>query len=142
LNSCSTIFKVLTLHSSIQVFELGHLIGTIVNEATISLDLTCACLQIDKPATFNVNLNNAIGTLKATVKTPSGTEEDVFSQELDQDEYAMRFMPKENGVYYVYVRFNEAHIPGSPFPMLVGKLGADPALVFARGDGLEKGEVG
>lgn len=99
-------------------------------------------MQVDKPATFNINLNGALGTLKAVVKTPSGTEEDVFSQELDQDEYAMRFMPKENGVYYVYVRFNEAHIPGSPFPMLVGKLGADPALVFAKGDGLDKGEVG
>jgi hypothetical protein len=99
-------------------------------------------VQVEKPATFNVKLNGAIGTLKALVKTPSGTEEDVFSQELDQDEYAMRFLPKENGVYYVYIKFNEAHIPGSPFPMLVGKLGADPALVFAKGEGLEKGEVG
>ena len=99
-------------------------------------------LQVDRPATFNVNLNGGIGTLKAFVKTPSGTEEDVFSQELDQDMYAMRFLPKENGVYYVYIRFNEAHIPGSPFPLLVGKLGADPALVSAKGDGLEKGEVG
>lgn len=99
-------------------------------------------LDVDKPATFNVKLNGAIGTLKAFVKTPSGTEEDVFSQELDQDEYAMRFLPKDNGVYYVYIRFNEALIPGSPFPILVGKLGADPALVFAKGDGLEKGEVG
>ena len=99
-------------------------------------------MQVDKPATFNVNLNGALGTLKSFVKTPSGTEEDVFSQELDQDEHAMRFLPHENGVYYVNIKFNEAHIPGSPFPMLVGKLGADPALVFAHGDGLEKGEVG
>jgi len=72
----------------------------------------------------------------------TGADEDVFSQELDQDEHAMRFMPHENGVYYVNITFNEAHIPGSPFPMLVGKLGADPALVFAKGEGLEKGEVG
>jgi len=99
-------------------------------------------LQVDKPSTFNVNLNGALGTLKSFVKTPSGTEEDVFSQELDQDEHAMRFIPHENGVFYVHIKFNEAHIPGSPFPMLVGKLGADPALVFAHGDGLEKGEVG
>jgi len=97
---------------------------------------------VDKPATFNVNLNGALGTLKSFVKTPSGTEEDVFSQELDQDEHAMRFKPHENGVHYVHIKFNEAHIPGSPFPMLVGKLGADPALVFASGDGLSKGEVG
>ncbi len=51
-------------------------------------------------------------------------------------------MPKENGIYYVHVKLNEAHIPGSPFPMLIGKLGADPALVLARGDGLAKGESG
>ena len=51
-------------------------------------------------------------------------------------------MPKENGVFYVHVKLNEAHIPGSPFPMLIGKLGADPALVLAKGPGLEKGTAG
>ena len=56
--------------------------------------------------------------------------------------YALRFVPKENGVYYVAVKFKEAHIPGSPFPMLVGQMGADPALVSAKGDGLVKGETG
>lgn len=39
-------------------------------------------------------------------------------------------------------QFNESHIPGSPIPMLVGKLGADAALVMAHGDGLTKGETG
>jgi len=108
----------------------------------IDTDVVVVSLQVDKPATFNVNLNGAIGTLKSFVKTPAGADEDVFSQELDQDEHAMRFMPKQNGVYYVNITFNDAHIPGSPFPMLVGKLGADPALVFVKGEGLEKGEVG
>lgn len=51
-------------------------------------------------------------------------------------------LPKENGIHYVHVKLNEAHIPGSPFPMLVGKLGSDPALVMANGDGLAKGESG
>ena len=63
-------------------------------------------------------------------------------QELDIDVYALRFIPKENGVHYVTVKLKEAHIPGSPFPMLIGKMGADPALVLARGDGLDKGETG
>ena len=61
---------------------------------------------------------------------------------MDHDLYALRFMPKENGVFYVHVKLNEAHIPGSPFPMLIGKLGADPALVLAKGPGLEKGTAG
>ena len=99
-------------------------------------------LDIDKPATFNVNLNGAEGEIHAHIDTPSGTEEDVFCQDIDKDLWNVRFMPKENGIYYVHVKLNEAHIPGSPFPMLVGKLGADPALVLAKGDGLEKGESG
>ncbi len=45
-------------------------------------------------------------------------------------------------MHYVHVKLHEAHIPGSPFPMLIGKLGADPALVLARGDGLLKGTSG
>ena len=65
-----------------------------------------------------------------------------FPQELDIDVYALRFIPKENGVHYVSVKLKEAHIPGSPFPMLIGKMGADPALVLAQGDGLVKGETG
>jgi len=100
------------------------------------------CAQIGKPATFNLQMNGAHGDVKAHVDTPAGTEDDVFVTELDDERYAVRFMPHENGVYYVHIKFNEAHIPGSPIPILVGKLGADPALVLARGDGLDKGESG
>lgn len=92
--------------------------------------------------TFSVHLSGAVGELKADVSTPSGGEEDVFMTDLDDEKYALRFIPKENGVFYVSVRLNEAHIPGSPLPILVGKHGADPALVFAKGPGLEKGQVG
>jgi filamin len=99
-------------------------------------------LEVDKPATFTVNFNGARGTLKGHVDTPSGAHDDLFIQELDNELNSCRFLPKENGVYYVHLKFNEAHIPGSPFPMLVGKLGADPALVLAQGAGLEKGLVG
>jgi len=91
---------------------------------------------------FSVNLNGVFGTLKGHVDTPSGGKDEMFIQEIDNEMNSIRFMPKENGVYYVHIKFNEAHIPGSPFAMLIGKLGADPALVMARGDGLEKGESG
>ncbi|KAK2160895.1 hypothetical protein LSH36_125g02020 [Paralvinella palmiformis] len=99
-------------------------------------------LEVDKPATFHLNMNGARGNLHAHLNTPSGSEEDIFIQELDRDMYAVRFVPKENGIYYVHIKLNEAHIPGSPFPMLVGQLGADPALVIAKGEGLEKGTTG
>ena len=63
-------------------------------------------------------------------------------QELDNEVTSCRFLPRENGVYWVHVSFNEVYIPGSPFAMLVGRLGADPALVRASGDGLTSGKVG
>ena len=51
---------------------------------------TISYFQLDKPVTFNVNLNGARspdgspGDLKAYVDVPSGKEEDVFLQELDR----------------------------------------------------------
>lgn len=99
-------------------------------------------LEPGKPVVFNLAMNGAKGDLKALVNTPSETEEDVFLTEVDDDRHAVRFLPKENGVHYVQIKLNEAHIPGSPVPILVGKLGADPALVFAKGQGLESGESG
>eukprot|EP00914_Ancora_sagittata_P029586 GHVO01058605.1.p1 GENE.GHVO01058605.1~~GHVO01058605.1.p1 ORF type:complete len:718 (-),score=101.87 GHVO01058605.1:417-2570(-) len=99
-------------------------------------------LEVGKPATFQISLNGARGSLKGHVDTPSGTEDDLFMQEIDKDVHAVRFLPTENGVYYVHCTFNEAHIEGSPFPMMIGKMGADAALVLATGDGLEKGGCG
>jgi filamin len=98
-------------------------------------------LEVDKPAMFTVNLNGVNGELKGKVDTPSGGKDELFIQEIDNEVSSIRFMPKENGVYYVHLKFNNAHIPGSPFPMLIGKLGADPAMVIAKGPGLEKGET-
>ncbi|CAH1773270.1 unnamed protein product [Owenia fusiformis] len=100
-------------------------------------------LQVGKAATFNVKYNGATGTTHASVDTPSGATEDCFVQEIDPDDnYVVRFIPKENGIHYVSVFLNEAHIPGSPFPMMVGRLVADPAMVHAAGDGLVTGAVG
>jgi len=89
-----------------------------------------------------VNLNGVRGKLTGHVFAPSGVEEELFIEDMDKDLYSCRFIPKENGVYYVHIRFNNVHIPGSPFPMLVGKLGADPAMVLVSGKGLERGNVG
>lgn len=99
-------------------------------------------LEVNKATTFTVNKNGGKGDLRAHLETPSGAEDIIYCQELDSDMNAMRFTPKENGIYYVHIKLNEAHIPGSPFPMLVGKMSSDPALVMAKGDGLEKGESG
>lgn len=70
------------------------------------------------------------------VVSPSGTEDDCFIQSIDQDEYSVRFMPRDNGVHNIHVKFNGVHIPGSPYRLKVGKGDADPAAVHASGPGL------
>ncbi|KAL3876827.1 hypothetical protein ACJMK2_034617 [Sinanodonta woodiana] len=97
-------------------------------------------LATDKPATFTISFNGAVGQLHATVRTPSGNHEDCLFQEMDVGLYACRFIPKENGVHYIDVRLNEAHVPDSPFAVMVGSTAADPAMVHALGDGLESGK--
>lgn len=58
------------------------------------------------------------------------------------DRYAVRFVPRENGVHFIHVRLNGNHIPGSPFRLFVGKQDADASLVRAYGDGLSHGQTG
>lgn len=60
------------------------------------------------------------------------------------DKYAIRFIPRENGVHTIDVKFNGSHIPGSPFQVRVGEPGqtGEPGLVTAYGSGLERGTTG
>jgi filamin len=58
------------------------------------------------------------------------------------EHYAIRFIPRENGVHWVHVRFNGRDIPDSPFRVVVGHANADPGRVFASGSGLYQGETG
>ncbi|CAL1528168.1 unnamed protein product [Lymnaea stagnalis] len=99
-------------------------------------------LQVGKPAAFVVNFNGAKGRLTATVVSPSGSEEEALVQDLDDGRYAVRFIPRENGVHFVHVLFDNYHIPESPFKICVGKIDADAGKVTAYGDGLKTGRTG
>lgn len=96
-------------------------------------------LAIEKPATFTVSFNGAAGQLHSCLRTPSGGHQDCFIQEMDTGLYAVRFIPKENGVHFVDVKLNDHHVPDSPFAVMVGSTAADPAMVHAHGAGLETG---
>lgn len=98
-------------------------------------------LKIDKACTFTVSYNGAAGQLNAHIRTPSGGHEDCFVQKMDEGLYALRFVPRENGVHFVDIKLNDHHIPDSPFAILVGSTAADPAMVCAYGDGLENGKT-
>jgi filamin len=93
-------------------------------------------IQADKPAQFIVRKNGAKGELDAKVVAPSNTEDDCFIQLIDQDQYSVRFYPRENGIHSIHVKLNGVHIPGSPYRIRVGKDDADPAAVHAFGPGL------
>ncbi|XP_069085497.1 filamin-C isoform X2 [Pleurodeles waltl] len=101
-------------------------------------------MKVNMPASFAVQLNGARGVIDAKVHTPSGSVEECYVSELDSDKYAIRFIPHENGVHSIDVKFNGSHIPGSPFKIRVGEQSqaGDPGLVSAYGPGLEGGTTG
>ncbi|XP_035851780.1 filamin-C-like isoform X7 [Sander lucioperca] len=124
----------------------------IVPVATLSDDarrLTISSLQekglkVGQEASFAVQLNGARGLIDAKIHTPSGAIEECYITELDNDKHAIRFIPRENGVHSIDVRFNGSHVPGSPFKIRVGEPGqvGDPGMVSAFGPGLEGGTTG
>uniref|UniRef100_A0A665V265 Filamin B n=1 Tax=Echeneis naucrates TaxID=173247 RepID=A0A665V265_ECHNA len=101
-------------------------------------------LKVNHPASFAVRLNGAQGKMEAKVHCPSGALEECVVTELEKDKYAIRFIPRENGVHAIDVKFNNSHIPGSPFQVRVGEPGqtGEPGLVTAYGAGLERGTTG
>ncbi|XP_058844915.1 filamin-B isoform X2 [Acipenser ruthenus] len=101
-------------------------------------------LKLNHPASFAVRLNGAKGLIDAKVHSPSGALEECAVSELETDKYAIRFIPRENGVHSIDVRFNGGHIPGSPFQVRVGEpsQAGDVGLVTAYGVGLERGITG
>nr|XP_033781692.1 filamin-B isoform X2 [Geotrypetes seraphini] len=101
-------------------------------------------LKCNQPVSFAIRLNGAKGKIDAKVHSPSGAVEECHVSELEPDKYAVRFLPRENGIHTIDVKFNGSHIPGSPFKVRVGAPGeaGDPALVTAYGPGLESGTTG
>ncbi|XP_064297636.1 filamin-C [Phalacrocorax carbo] len=110
--------------------------------------LTVTSLQetvtVNQPASLAVQLNGARGVIDAKVHTPAGVVEECYVSELDGDKYAIGFLPRENGVHSIDLRFNGRHVPGSPFNIRVGEQSqaGDPGLVTAYGPGLEGGLTG
>lgn len=118
-----------------------------------------------------VQRNGARGMVDAKVHTPSCSSEECYVTDLDSgtrptwprrvsgarkgaanicafrlfpDKNAVRFIPRENGVHSIDVKFNGCHIPGSPFKVRVGDPGliGDPGMVTAHGPGLQGGCTG
>ncbi|KAJ8396992.1 hypothetical protein AAFF_G00010460 [Aldrovandia affinis] len=101
-------------------------------------------LKVNQLVSFSVSLSGASGTINAKVHSPSGAQENCCVSQIDEDKYAIRFVPQENGLYIIDVKFNGSHVPCSPFKVCVGDMGqaGDPGLVSAYGAGLEGGTTG
>ncbi|XP_054165990.1 filamin-A-like [Oppia nitens] len=99
-------------------------------------------LQVNKPVTFTVNLNGAKGQLDGKVISPSSNEDECFLSSIDDDQWSLRFMPKENGIHRINVRFNGVHIPESPFSLRIGKDDAAPEAVSVYGNGIKDARNG
>ncbi|KAK0161840.1 hypothetical protein PV327_008250 [Microctonus hyperodae] len=99
-------------------------------------------VQPDNPTTFLVRNNGAKGQLDGKIVSPSGIEDDCFIQAIDSEEYSVRFMPRENGIHNIHLKFNGVHINGSPYRVKVGKVDADPAAIHAYGNGLKEIKTG
>ncbi|XP_061617263.1 filamin-C-like isoform X4 [Phyllopteryx taeniolatus] len=101
-------------------------------------------LKVNQEASFAVQLNGARGIIDAKIHAPSGATEKCLISQMDGDQHAIRFVPKENGIHAIDVRFGGSHVPGSPFKIRVGEPGqaGDPRKVSASGPGLESGTTG
>ncbi|XP_055935732.1 filamin-A-like isoform X2 [Argiope bruennichi] len=97
-----------------------------------------AGLQVNKPIAFTIQMNGAKGLIDGKVVSPSGTEDDCFVSPIDEDSWALRFIPHENGIHQIHLRHNGTHIPQSPFRIVIGHDDADPAAVQASGNGLKE----
>uniref|UniRef100_UPI00358F87F3 filamin-C-like isoform X2 n=1 Tax=Myxine glutinosa TaxID=7769 RepID=UPI00358F87F3 len=101
-------------------------------------------LKANHPASFAVQMHGTRGFLEAKLHSASGSVEDCYISDVEQDRRTVRFVPRENGTHSIEVLFNGSHITGSPFRVRIGDSvqGGDPGKVSACGSGLERGTTG
>lgn len=98
-------------------------------------------IQLDKPYNLPIIMNGAKGNIEAKVKVPSGKIEDCFASPIDAENWGVRFIPREYGIYQVHIKCKGSHIPQSPVFVRVGHDNADPAAILVHGHGLKSAIV-
>lgn len=92
---------------------------------------------------YILHVEISIADMTAQVTSPSGKVHKAEIMEGDNNTYCIRFVPTEMGVHTVSVKYQDQHVPGSPFQFTVGPLGEGGAhKVRAGGPGLERAEAG
>jgi len=101
-------------------------------------------VSLNSPQSFLLSKNGANGNLQCKMVSPSGREDDCYISQVGNDEYSVRFVPREEGTHYLHAKLDGVHIPGSPFKIKVGG-GSSSNLdgsVRVLGSGLDRVEVG
>ncbi|KAI0988685.1 hypothetical protein GJ496_004387 [Pomphorhynchus laevis] len=97
--------------------------------------------QIRQPVQFHVPGSN-VYDMTAFVQSPSGRTEQCQVVDLDDNNYSIRFIPRESGTHSVNVRHKGEDIPGSPFEFYVGPVaGKGARSIQVYGNGLVGGYV-
>ncbi|KAL7677096.1 hypothetical protein ACOME3_003343 [Neoechinorhynchus agilis] len=121
------------------------------NKLTVENLQTSTAYEVNKPLTFNVNFHGVLGHIDAYVVGPNGKEDVCLVQQSSSDNsrYSMKFIPRQNGLHKVHIRFNGQEVGDSPFSVFVGSGGSDSALevgdagrVVVSGMGLHAGQLG
>merc|ERR1711936_1268951 len=99
-------------------------------------------LVLNAPQTFMLNKNGALGSLDCKMVSPSGQVDDCFISTVGPDEYAVRFVPKEEGHHFLRAKLDGVHVPGSPFKVKVGGDGKRDGAVKVFGQGLDQVKAG
>ncbi|KAI1239599.1 hypothetical protein IHE44_0012725 [Lamprotornis superbus] len=111
----------------------------------------CYVSELDSALGFLLRNNRGVGTWEHRDMGTQGYgdtgiwgHKDTVTCLCPSDRYALGFLPRENGVHSIDLRFNGRHVPGSPFNIRVGEQSqaGDPGLVTAFGPGLEGGRTG
>uniref|UniRef100_H0XM37 Filamin C n=1 Tax=Otolemur garnettii TaxID=30611 RepID=H0XM37_OTOGA len=99
-----------------------------------------AGLIVNHPVSFVMQMNGVRRVIDARIHPPLGAVEECYVSELDSDKNTICFIPHENSVHSIDVKFSGAHTLGSPFKICVGE--QSQAGDQDYGPGLEGGTTG
>ncbi|XP_019734990.1 filamin B a isoform X4 [Hippocampus comes] len=123
---------------------LVHVVGPTYDTQHMTVTgLQKSGLKVNQPTSFDVSMEGAKGKPEAKVTSPSGSQEECAVKHLEKDKYSVRFIPREQGLHTVDVKFGPQGRVTS-FSVMVGspEQAGQAGLVSAYGAGLERGTTG
>ena len=146
---CEILPKEVGNHEVIVLYNGKHILGSPFNVQFDARGVASKCVMVESSVSgqntdqesvnFLVSSEGAgNGKLTASVsQTSSKTTLPVNIKNLPNNRHSVEFSPKENEEYLLNIKYDNQHIPGSPFKLMFGGDKADAAQCSAQGDGIE-----